>query len=164
MTNAIVVLALVMLAYANIHFYFYRYYADPESLRSPRYKAAQRSYEVQTIQSRYMASLGPAYRVVAVGNSPYPYDPEITRYLVSGQQYIVVRDTQDLFTVDRSAGEALAFLFFPGNEQYQELIRQRYPGGTPGDVRNPAGLHLFYTYVVPNATGGSPRLRHSDQR
>jgi hypothetical protein len=68
----------VTLAYANIHFYFYKYYADPENLTNERYKIAQRLYEVQTIQSRYMASLGVAYRVIVVGKSPYPYDPEIT--------------------------------------------------------------------------------------
>ena len=73
---------------ANIDFYFHRYYADPESLRSERYKRAQRVYEVQTMQSRYMASLGSNYRLVVVGRSPYPYDAEMMRYLVQGQEYI----------------------------------------------------------------------------
>ncbi len=46
------------------------------------------------------------------------------------------------------SGKGLAFLFFPGNEQYREMVRQRYPGGTEGEVRNPVGRHVFYTYVV----------------
>jgi hypothetical protein len=71
-TIAVVVAGLMMLAYANINFYFFRYYAYPESLRNERYKRAQTLYEVQTVQSRYMASLGTAYRVVVVGKSPYP--------------------------------------------------------------------------------------------
>src|SRR5436309_4302025 len=69
---------------------FLQYYADPESLRNERYRAAQRLYEVQTTQSRYMATLGPAYRVVVVGQSPYPYDPDTTRYIVSGEEYITI--------------------------------------------------------------------------
>ncbi len=58
-TIAVVVAGLVTLACVNINFYFFRYYADPESLKNERYKTAQRLYEVQTTQSRYMASLGP---------------------------------------------------------------------------------------------------------
>jgi 4-amino-4-deoxy-L-arabinose transferase-like glycosyltransferase len=148
MTNAIVVLALVMLAYANIHFYFYRYYADPESLKSPRYKAAQRLYEEQTVQSRYMASLGSAYRVVVVGRSPYPYDAEITRYLVQGQEFIVAYDPQTQPPLAPVAGKGVAFLFFPGSEQYLDTIRERCPSGSAGEVRNPVGRHVFDTYVV----------------
>lgn len=148
-TSAVVVLGLMMLGYANIHFYFYRYYADPENLRSARYKAAQRSYEVQTIQSRYMASLGPDYRIVSVGVSPYPYDAEITRYVVSGrQEYVTLRDPQELSTLPAVGTKRLGFLFFPGNEQYQDSIRERYPGGRAGEVHNRVGQHVFHTYVV----------------
>jgi hypothetical protein len=150
-TIAVVTMGLVTLAYANISFYFYRYYADPESLRNDRYKAAQRLYEEQTVQSRYMASLGPAYRVVIVGQSPYPYDADTTRYLVTGQGYMTMRDPQDGLSLEPVAGRGLAFLFIPGNEQYQERIRERYPGGKAGEVRNPLGRHVFYTYVVEPA-------------
>jgi 4-amino-4-deoxy-L-arabinose transferase-like glycosyltransferase len=147
-TIAVVVVGLVILAFANINFYFYRYYADPESLKNERYKAAQRLYEVQTVQSRYMASLGPAYRVVVVGQSPYPYDADTTRYLVAGQEYITIRDPQEQLSLQPAAGKGLAFLSFPGNEQYQARIRERYPDGKAGEVRNPVGRHLFDTYVV----------------
>jgi hypothetical protein len=148
-TIAVVVVGLLTLAYANINFYFYRYYADPEDLRTERYKIAQRLYEVQTAQSRYMASLGPGYRVVIVGQSPYPYDPETTRYLVAGQKYITLREPQqDQISLDPEGRKGLAFLFFPGSEQYRELIRQRYPGGREDEVRNRVGRHLFYTYVA----------------
>jgi 4-amino-4-deoxy-L-arabinose transferase-like glycosyltransferase len=147
-TIAVVVVGLMALAYANINFYFFRYYADPESLKNERYKAAQRLYEVQTVQSRYMASLGPAYRVVAVGQSPYPYDTDTTRYLVAGQEYITIRDPVQELSLSPVAGKGPAFLFFPGSEQYRETIRERYPGGTDGEVRNPVGRHLFYTYVI----------------
>ena len=147
-TIAVVAVGLVTLAYANINFYFYRYYADPESLRNERYKASQTLYEVQTVQSRYMASLGPAYRVVVVGQSPYPYDAETTRYLVAGQEYAIIRDPQEQLSPEPVFGKGLAFLFFPGNEQFQERIRERYPSGWAGEVRNPVGRHLFYTYVI----------------
>ena len=147
-TTAVIVLGLVTLAYTNIHFYFYKYHADPESLRNERYKAAQRLYEVQTTQSRYMASLGVGYRVIVVGKSPYPYDPEITRYLLSGQEYIPTYDPEAQPSIALAPGKGLAFLFFPGNEQYQERIRELYPGGRTDEVRNPVWRHVFYTYVV----------------
>jgi hypothetical protein len=140
-------LGLVTLAYANIHFYFFSYYANPESLRSERYKSAQRLYEVQSIQSRYMASLGAGYRIIVAGRSPYPYDSEITRYLVNGQQYIPTYNPE-AESLTPTPGKGIAFLFFPGSEQYQEKIRERYPGGNAAEVRNPVGRHVFYAYVI----------------
>jgi hypothetical protein len=154
-TTAVVVVGLAILAYANIRFYFFRYYADPESLRNERYKAAQRLYEVQTIQSRYMASLGAVFRIIVVGKSPYPYDPEITRYLVRDQEYIPTYDPKAQSSFASAAGKGMAFLFFAGSEQYRETIRDRYPGGTAGEVRNPVGRHLFYTYKVQSEIIGS---------
>ena len=104
------------------------------------------------MQSRYMASLGPAYSVVVVWQSPYPYDAETTRYLIAGQEYAVIRDPQEQLSPEPVFGKGLAFLFFPGNEQFQERIRERYPSGWAGEVRNPVGRHLFYTYVVEPET------------
>ena len=154
------VVGLVTLAYANINFYFYRYYADPESLKNERYKRAQRLYEVQTVQSRYMASLGSVYRLVVVGQSPYPYDSEITRYLVQGQEYIPTYDSEAPLSLADRTRKGLAFLFFPGSEQYQERIREHYPGGTAGEVRNPVWRHVFYTYVVePQIIGSDSQPR-----
>ena len=158
-TTAVVVVGLAILAYSNIRFYFSKYYADPESLRNERYKAAQRLYEVQTTQSRYMASLGAAYRVIVVGKSPYPYDSGITRYLVQGQEYIPTYDPEAPLSLAHGTRKGLAFLFFPGSEQNQERIRERYPGGTAGEVRNPVGRHVFYTYVVQPKIIGSDSQR-----
>jgi hypothetical protein len=64
-----VAIALVVLGWCNLNFYFHRYYADPESLKSKAYRSAQRNYEVQTAQSRYSASLGPNYEVFTIGQS-----------------------------------------------------------------------------------------------
>ena len=149
----VVTVVLAILGYANIRFYFFRYYADPDSLRNGRYKAAQTLYEEQTTQSRYMASLGSAYRVVVVGKSPYPYDAEITRYLVQDQEYILAYDPQTQPSLAPVAGRGMAFLFFPGSEQFMDAIRERYSGGTAAEVRNPVGRHAFHAYVVkPNLT------------
>jgi 4-amino-4-deoxy-L-arabinose transferase-like glycosyltransferase len=147
-TATVVTVGLAILGYANIHFYFFKYYADPATLKTERYRAAQKLYEVQTVQSRYMASLGGAYRVVVAGQSPYPYDAEITRYLVAGQEYVTIRDPLKELSLDHVAGRGLAFLFFPGSEQYRDLIREHYPSGTEGEMHNPVGRHLFYIYVV----------------
>jgi 4-amino-4-deoxy-L-arabinose transferase-like glycosyltransferase len=144
----LVAVGLMILGYANIGFYFFKYYANPETLKTERYKAAQGLYEVQTMQSRYMSSLGSAYRVVVVGKSRYPYDAEVTRYLVQGQEFIVAYDPQTQPPLAPVAGKGLAFLFFPGSEQYLDTIRERYPGGSAGEVRNPVGRHVFDTYVI----------------
>jgi len=145
---AILGAGLLALGYANINFYFNRYYADPESLRVERYKRAQIMYEVQTIQSRYMASFGSDYRVVAVGKSPYPYDADVTRYLVNGQDYVTLSNPTDQSLLPPVSGKGLVFLFFPGSEGYRELVRKRYPGGREEEARNRLGRHLFYSYVV----------------
>jgi 4-amino-4-deoxy-L-arabinose transferase-like glycosyltransferase len=150
-TAGAIAAALLLLAYANIHFYFFKYHADPETLKTERYKAAQRLYEEQTVQSRYMASLGSGYSVVVVGKSPYPYDADVTRYLVHGQPFIMVYDPQTALPLPSVAG-GLAFLFFPGSEQYLDTIRQRYPNGSAAEVRNPAGRQLFQTYIVGSET------------
>jgi hypothetical protein len=149
LTAAILAIGLGALAYDNIDFYFRRYYADPATLRAKHYRASQILYEEQTVQSRYMASLGSAYRIIVAGRSAYPYDSETTRYLVRGQEYVPASDVQqDQSSPNASSGKGIAFLFFPGNEQYREIIRKRYPGGIDGEVRNPVGQHQFYTYVV----------------
>lgn len=151
-TPAVVALGLAILACANIDFYFRQYYADPQTLRSRHYRASQTLYEEQTVQSRYMASLGPNYQVIVVGRSPYPYDAETTRYLVAGQEYIIIANPEQAqSSIRQSAGKGLAFLLFPENEQYREMIHARFPGGTDGEVHNPIGRHLFYTYLLkPN--------------
>ena len=144
----VVAAGLLVLGYANIRFYFFNYHAEPENLKNDRYKRSQTLYDIQTVQSRYIGALGNAYRVIVVGKSPYPYDPEITRYLVQGQEYVPTYDPQTQSAPARVAGKGLTFLFFPGNEQYEHSIREQYPGGTPGEVRNQMGRHLFHTYVV----------------
>jgi 4-amino-4-deoxy-L-arabinose transferase-like glycosyltransferase len=144
----VVAAGLLVLACANIRFYFFNYHADPQNLKNERYKRAQTLYEIQTVQSRYMGALGNAYRIIVVGKSPYPYDPEITRYLVQGQEYVPSYDPQTQSALAHIAGKGLAFLFFPGNERYEQSIREQYPGGTAGEVRNQVARHLFRTYVV----------------
>ncbi len=63
-------------------------------------------------------------------------------------------------SLEPAAGKGLAFLFFPGNEQYQEKIRERYSEGMERDVRNPVGRHLFYAYVVePEKIGSDSQPR-----
>ena len=151
-----VAIALVALGCCNLNFYFHRYYADPESLKSNAYRSAQRNYEVQTAQSRYSASLGPNYKLFTVGQSPWPYDPVTTRYLVKEQKWTVLTNpATDLASVTQD-NEGVAFLFFPGNEQYQQTAHELFPGGKDGEVTTRRGKHLFYTYVLtrprPEAT------------
>ena len=143
-----VAIALLVLGWCNLHFYFHRYYADPESLKSKAYRSAQRNYEVQTAQSRYSASLGPHYKVFTVGQSSWPYDPVTTRYLVREQKWtLLTNPATELASITRD-NKGVAFLFFPGNEQYQQTTHELFPGGKHGEVTSRRGKHLFYTYVL----------------
>ena len=145
---ATVGIALLVFGCCTLHFYFHRYYADPESLKSKAYRSAQRNYEVQTAQSRYSASLGPNYKVFTVGQSSWPYDPVTTRYLVSEQKLtLLTNPATELASITRD-NKGVAFLFFPGNEQYQQTTHELFPGGKHGEVTSRRGKHLFHTYEL----------------
>jgi hypothetical protein len=142
-------IALLLLGWCNLNFYFHRYYADPESLKSNAYKSAQRNYEMQTGQSRYLASLGSNYEVFTVGQSPWPYDPVTTRYLVKEQKLaLLTNPATELASITRD-NKGVAFLFFAGNEQYEQTTHALFPSGKHGEVTSGHGKHLFYTYVLP---------------
>jgi len=103
---------------------------------------------VQTAQSRYSASLGPNYKVFTVGQSSWPYDPVTTRYLVSEQKWtLLTNPTTELASITRD-NKGMAFLFLPGNEQYQQRTHELFPGGKRSEVTSRRGNHLFYTYVL----------------
>jgi dolichyl-phosphate-mannose-protein mannosyltransferase len=135
----------------NLNFYFCRYHADPDILRSNAYRSAQQNYEVQTAQSRYMAALGRDYQVFTVGQSSWPYYPVTTRYLVPEQKWtLLTNPPAELASINRD-NKGMAFLFFPGNEQYRDLTHERFPSGKHGEVMTQRGGHLFYTYVLTPA-------------
>jgi hypothetical protein len=158
MLPATVGIALLVLGWCNLNFYFHRYYADPESLKSPAYRSAQQNYEVQTAQSRYSASLGSNYEVFTVGRSPWPYDPATTRYLMSEQKWrLLANPATELASITRD-NKGMAFLFFKGNEQYEQTAHALFPGGKHGEVTSGHGKHLFDTYLLP------PRDAHATQK
>jgi hypothetical protein len=53
----------------------------------------------------------------------------------------------ELASINRDK-KGMAFLFFPGNEQYQQTTYELFPGGKYGEVTTRRGKHLFYTYVL----------------
>lgn len=141
-------IALIALSWSNLNFYFHHYYADPETLKSKAYRSAQKNYEVQTAQSRYLASLGRHYDVFTVGQSPWPYDSLTTRYLVTEQKWTLLTDPATQLASIARENKGLAFLFFPGNEQFQQTTEKLFPGGKQGEVTSRRGNHLFYTYIL----------------
>lgn len=146
-------IALLVLGWCNLNFYFNRYYADPETLKSKAYRSAQRNYQVQTAQSRYLASLGSNHEVYTVGQSSSPYDPVTTRYLVREQKWTqLTNPATQLASVNRD-NHGVAFLFFPGNEQYRQRTYELFPGGKQGEITSQDGKHLFYTYVLAPSPG-----------
>ena len=148
MVPATLTVGLSLLGWANLNFYFHSYYADPASLKSNAYRSAQQNYEIQTAQSRYQASLGPGYHVFAVGKRPPPYNAITTRYLAADQEWTALTNPAVELPAISPENQGLAFLFFPGNEQYRELTHKLYPGGLDSEVATKRGTHLFYTYVL----------------
>ena len=146
-----VTIALLVLGLCNLNFYFHRYYADSESLKSNAYRSAQQNYEVQTAQSRYLASLGRDYQVFTVGQSQWPYDPVTTRYLVPEQKWTLLTNPATQLALITRDNKGVAFLFFPGNEQYRELTHELFSGGKDDEVTSRHGKRLFYTYVLAPA-------------
>jgi 4-amino-4-deoxy-L-arabinose transferase-like glycosyltransferase len=145
---ATVCIALLVLGWCNLNFYFNGYYADPESLKTKAYRSAQQNYEIQTAQSRYFASLGSNYEVFTVGQSQWPYDPVTTQYLVREQKWtLLTAPATELASIARD-NQGMSFLFFPGNEQYEQTTHELFPGGKHGEVTSRRGKHLFYTYVL----------------
>jgi len=145
---AALTVGLSLLCWANLNFYFHDYYADPASLSSGAYRSAQQNYEIQTAQSRYQASLGPGYRAFTVGKGSPPYDSTTTRYLIADQEWTMLSNPAADLSSITDGNNGLAFLFFPGNEQYRELTHNLYPGGVDNEVTTQRGKHLFYTYVL----------------
>ena len=143
-------LGLALLAWLNVSYYFWSYHADPDTLRTKAYRAAQSSYDTQIAMSRYAASLGTGYTVVIIGNATAPYDAELTRYLLGS--YVPVVNVPDPWTsappISGLPEMGVTFIFFPGNEQYQATIHARYPGGRDGIVAGESGKLAFYSYTV----------------
>jgi len=141
---------LALLAALNINFYFNSYHSDPESLVNESYRTAQGNYDTQTAESRYVASLGPGYKVVIVGQSTQPYDAASTYYLMGTSGDVINLPTPDTeLTSVQPGSRGIAFIFFPGNEQYMSTVRERWPGGTDGQVKSKSGKPLFVTYQIP---------------
>jgi 4-amino-4-deoxy-L-arabinose transferase-like glycosyltransferase len=145
---AVLATGLAVLAALNINFYFNSYHADPNRLTNDSYRTAQHSYDALTAQSRYVASLGPGYKVAIVGRSRQPYDATTTYYLMGASADVInVTDPNTDLSSVQPDSKGIAFIFFPGNEQYEPAVRDRWPGGTDGQVESKSGKLLFYTYM-----------------
>jgi hypothetical protein len=67
---------------------------------------------------------------------------------VSEQKWtLLTNPATELASINRD-NKGVAFLFFQGNEQYQQTTRELFPGGKDGEVTSRRGKHLFYTYVL----------------
>jgi hypothetical protein len=83
-----------------------------------------------------------------MGRSSQPYDATTTYYLMGARADVVnvTNPDTDLSSL-RPDSKGVAFVFFPGNEQYQPAVRDRWPHGMEGQVKSKNQQLLFYTYV-----------------
>jgi hypothetical protein len=67
---------------------------------------------------------------------------------VSEQKWtLLTNPATELASITRD-DKGMAFLFFPGNEQYQQTTHELFPDGKHGEATSRRGKHLFYTYVL----------------
>ena len=118
---ATVAIALLVLGWCNLNFYFHRYYADPESLKSECVQVCPTELRGANCSEPLLGiALVRNYEVFTVGQSPWPYDPVTTRYLVREQKWtLLTNPATELASITRD-NKGVAFLFFPGNEQYEQ--------------------------------------------
>lgn len=102
--------------------------------------------------------------VRTLGNGYIEYDPELTGYLVSGQDAARIADLHAQLPVAVPPGNGLAFAFLPREDldAAKAYVSCLYPGGVAGEVRSHAAsgsAHFFDTYVVPpeRASDGAAR-------
>ncbi len=145
-TLAIVLMGLCAL---NVRFYFKDYYANPNLIVDSRYRSAQEGYEIQVALSRFLGSLGHNYSVRSIANRTVAYDSGMTKFLSGTEDYAnVAQPTEDQLPRVES-GKGIAFIFFPGSEEYLTAIQSRYPGGTTRVVNSRGGRQLFSAYLLP---------------
>ena len=133
----------------NVWFYFADYRANAALLRSDNYRRAQEYYDVQTAQSRYIASLGRGYRVVWVGQTAQPYDASFTYALLgANEDGVRLANPEGELGGVEAQGKRLAFIFFPESERYRPVVEGRHPGGQWREVKGPTGKPLFASYEV----------------
>jgi hypothetical protein len=149
--SAILAVVLVSLSSWNVRFYFHDYYANPDVIIDPRYKAAQQRYEIQTALARYLSGVGPDYAVRVVANTTVPFDRDLEKYLGGTQDYANIADPHGSLLPESQPGKGMAFVFFAGSERFRAVIESRYPGGVTQEVASRGGKHLFYVYVLPPA-------------
>ena len=137
MGGAGLVLGVSILGFANIDFYFNRYYA------------AQPMFGDAAGQARWAAALGPNYLIRTVGwNGPYLHIADYTSYLTHDQDDQVTDNPAIELPLPGKAGSGIGFIFVQGMEQYLPVVRALYPGGTTHPVASIGEAYSFTTYVV----------------
>jgi hypothetical protein len=72
---------------------------------------------------------------------------------------LLTNPATELASITRD-NKGVAFLFFPGNEQYQQTTYEFFPGGKHGEVTSRRGKHLFYTYVLTPPEAQATQKEH----
>lgn len=146
---ALLIVALLWVGWTNVTFYFQKYYANADILKTQGFSMAQRGLELQTAEIRYQSALGPNYTVLIVGQVPEHFNPGVW-FLAGDQDWGIMPDPQTELPALDAKGKGLGFIFFPESEHHLTLVRAQYPSGEQREVRNPKGTLLFTTYTVPS--------------
>ena len=110
--------------------------------------AAQgKPWETPTVQARYVAALGPGYRVYTIGVPSMYFSHSNTKYLAPDVEGYSINDPGLILPVTAPADKDLAFLVYPQNSHYLPWLKMLYPEGQAETVEATYGT-AFTAWLV----------------
>ncbi|MGQ9674649.1 MAG: glycosyltransferase family 39 protein [Chloroflexota bacterium] len=114
---------------------------------------ALKPWENVTTQAKYVAGLGPSYRVFTLGAPHVYFRHGNTRYLAPNVEGDNLLNPAATLPVAVPADHDLAFLVYPQLAGYLPLIQTTYPSGRTETVAGRTGT-IFTTVLVPRSEIG----------
>ncbi len=117
--------------------------------------ADARPWEATTLQGRYVASLGPEYRVYTMGTPNIYFDHSVTRFLAPDVEGGSLHNPVALLPMSVPADRNLAFLVYPHMAGYLPLLNSIYPEGKTENVQGRDNRTIFVAFRVPRGAIGA---------
>lgn len=124
-------------------------YFDSATFFGPAAEA--KPWEQTTFQARYVAALGPEYRVYTLGTPHVYFDHSVTRFLAQNVEGGSIHNPPILLPMPVTADRDLAFLVYPHMAGYLPLIQSIYPEGHIEKAEGKASRPIFTAFRVTRA-------------
>ncbi len=122
-------------------------YVDDANFFGPAAEA--RPWEAGTMQARYVASLGPGYRVYGAGMPAIYINHSITKFLSPEVEAVNLHNPAAMLPLAAPPDEDVAFLVYPNMVGYLPMILSLYPGAEVEPQLGRGGQVVFMAVKVP---------------